>query len=119
MQTVLLLALGMIAGIAAGMFGIGGGLVIVPFLMLVMKMSQADSVGTSLAAIIPPVGILGAIEYYRAGHVHLKAAALIAIAMLAGTYLGAKLMLGLPPAVAKRIYGAFLLLIGARYLLAK
>lgn len=119
MQSALLLALGLIAGIAAGMFGIGGGLVIVPFLMLVMKMSQADSVGTSLAAIIPPVGILGAIEYYRAGHVNLKAAALIAIAMLVGTYFGAKLMLGLPPTVAKRVYGAFLLLIGVRYVFGK
>lgn len=119
MQTALLLGLGLIAGIAAGMFGIGGGLIIVPFLMLVMNMPQADSVGTSLAAIIPPVGILGAIEYYRAGHVNVKAAALIAIAMLIGTYLGAKLMLGLPPTLAKRIYGGFLLLIGARYLFVK
>lgn len=119
MQALQLLALGVIAGVAAGMFGIGGGLIIVPFLMLVMKMSQADSVGTSLAAIIPPVGILGAIEYYRAGHVNLKAAALIAVAMLIGTYLGAKLMLGLPPVVARRIYGGFLLLVGARYLFGK
>ncbi len=119
MNTALLLGLGLVAGIAAGLFGIGGGLIIVPFLMLVMKMSQADSVGTSLAAIIPPVGLLGAYEYYRAGHVNVKAAVLIAAAMILGTYIGAKLMMGLPPVVAKKTYGVFLVLVGARYLLGK
>jgi uncharacterized membrane protein YfcA len=119
MNTLLLLALGLLAGTAAGMFGIGGGLIIVPCLMLVMKMSAIDSIGTSLATIIIPANILGAIEYYRNGHVNIKAALLIAAGMLIGSYAGARLMLGLPPAIGKKIYGAFLLIFGIRYILFK
>jgi uncharacterized protein len=60
-----LIAIGLVAGVLAGMFGIGGGLVIVPALLYFMKLSEVDSIGTSLAALIPPVGLLGAMEYYR------------------------------------------------------
>ena len=67
-----LIAIGLAAGVLAGMFGIGGGLVIVPALLYFMKLGEVDSIGTSLAALIPPVGLLGALEYYRNGHVNLK-----------------------------------------------
>jgi uncharacterized membrane protein YfcA len=119
MNTVYLLGLGLVAGVAAGMFGIGGGLIIVPFLMLVMKMEAVDSFGTSLAAIIPPVGLLGALEYYRNGHVNVRYALLIAAGMILGAFFGAKIMLGISPLTAKRAYGVFLLLVSVRYLFFK
>jgi uncharacterized membrane protein YfcA len=112
-----LLVLGLIAGVLAGMFGIGGGIVIVPALIYFFNLSDKAALGTSLAALIPPVGLLGAIEYYRAGYMNMRFAALIAVGLVVGALFGAKIMLGLPPHVAKRVYGVFLAIIAARMLL--
>ncbi len=65
MTTLLLLAIGLAAGVFAGMFGVGGGLIIVPALLFLLKMKEVEAIGTSLAALIPPVGLLGAAEYYQ------------------------------------------------------
>jgi len=113
-----LLCIGLVAGILGGMFGIGGGLVIVPALILLLKLPHFDAVGTSLAALIPPVGLLGAIEYYRSGHVNLVYAALVAAGLFVGFYFGARITLGLSPETARRIYAVFLLAISLRMLIA-
>jgi hypothetical protein len=114
-----LLAIGLIAGVLGGMFGIGGGLVIVPALVFLLKMKQFDALGTSLAALIPPVGLLGAFEYYQNGHMNLKYAALIAAGLFVGFYFGAKITLGLSPETAKRAYAVFLLVVAGKMLLGK
>jgi len=113
-----LIAIGLTAGVLAGMFGIGGGLVIVPALLYFMKLSEVDSIGTSLAALIPPVGLLGAMEYYRNGHVNLKYALVIAACLFLGSYFGARIVLSLPPLTIRRIYAVFLVIVAARMLLA-
>lgn len=113
------LAIGLVAGVLAGMFGIGGGLVIVPALLYFMKVKPLEAIGTSLAALIPPVGLLGAYEYYRNGYVNLKYAGIIALALFVGAWFGARIMIPLPPHVIKRIYGVFLLIMGGRMLLFK
>jgi len=113
-----LLAIGLAAGVLAGMFGIGGGLVIVPALLYLMKLGEVDSIGTSLAALIPPVGLLGAMEYYRNGHVNLKYALVIATGLFLGSYFGARIILSLPPVTIRRIYAVFLVIVAARMLLA-
>ena len=118
MTNLTLLGIGLVAGVFAGMFGIGGGLIIVPALLYIMKMNALESIGTSLAALIPPVGLLWAIEYYRNGYVNLRFAALVAIGLFAGAYFGARIIIGLPPAVIRRIYGSFLLVVAMRMLLA-
>ncbi len=112
-----LLLIGLVAGVAAGMFGIGGGLIIVPALLFIMKAKALEAIGTSLAALIPPVGLLGAAEYYRAGHINLRWAALIALGLFVGAYFGARLIISLPEATIRRIYAAFLLLISIRMLI--
>ncbi|MDX2154481.1 MAG: sulfite exporter TauE/SafE family protein [Bryobacteraceae bacterium] len=117
MTYLMLLAIGLVAGVFAGMFGIGGGLVIVPALLFLMKMPELQAIGTSLAALIPPVGLLGAFAYYRAGHINIKYAVLIALGLFVGAYFGAKIVLGLPPVTIRRIYAGFLLLIAGRMLL--
>jgi uncharacterized membrane protein YfcA len=118
MEVMKLLVLGLTAGVFAGMFGIGGGLIIVPALVMFMPVKELkEAVGTSLAALIPPVGLLGAAEYYRNGWMNIRWAALIAAGLFVGAYFGAKIMIGLPPTLAKRIYAGFLLVIGARMLL--
>jgi len=109
-----LLVIGPIAGVLAGMFGIGGGLIIVPALLFFVKMQELEAIGTSLAALIPPVGLLGAIEYYRHGYVNLRFAALIALGMVIGAYFGAKISISLAPIVIRRIYATFLILVAAR-----
>ena len=114
MQYLPLLLIGLVAGVFAGMFGIGGGLIIVPALLYFMGMQQLDAIGTSLAALILPVGLLGALEYYRAGHMNIRYALLMAGGLFIGALFGAKLMIGLPPTLAKRVYAGFLILIGVR-----
>jgi hypothetical protein len=117
MSSVILFAIGAVAGVAAGMFGIGGGLIIVPALIFLLKVKELDAIGTSLAALIPPVGLLGAAEYYRNGHMNIKHALLLAIGIFLGAYFGARIMISLPPQLIRRVYGSFLLLIAARMLL--
>ena len=113
-----LLGIGLVAGVLAGMFGIGGGLVIVPALLFFMKMTEVDAIGTSLAALIPPVGLMGALEYHRGGHTNLRYALLIAVGLFLGSYFGARIILSLPPLVIRRVYAVFLVLVAARMLLA-
>jgi uncharacterized membrane protein YfcA len=106
--------IGLVGGVLSGLFGIGGGLVIVPALILVAGFPIATAAGTSLAALLLPVGLLGALEYFRVGHVDIRAAAVIAVGLLVGAYFGARLGTSLPPQVTQRAFGIFLLLVGAR-----
>ena len=112
-----LLLIGLIAGVFSGMFGIGGGLVIVPALLYIMNLKELEAIGTSLAALIPPVGLLGAAEYYRNGHINVRYAALSALGLFVGAYFGAKIIMPLPPVLIRRIYAGFLFLIAARMLI--
>lgn len=105
------LAIGVCAGILAGMFGIGGGVVIVPALILIASMQPQRATGTSLAALLLPVGALGAWHYYRNGFVDLKAAMWIAAGLFAGAWLGAQLALRLPARDLQRVFAVFLVFI--------
>lgn len=113
-----LLAIGLVAGVAAGMFGIGGGLIIVPALIFLLKIRELEAIGTSLAALIPPVGLLGAFEYYRNGYINVRFAALIAVGIFIGAYFGARLMIPLPATLIRRIYAGFLFAIAMRMMIA-
>jgi len=117
MQYIVLLAIGLVAGVLSGMFGIGGGLVIVPALLFLLKMKEFEAIATSLAALIPPVGLLGAIEYYRKGHINITYAAIIAFGLFIGAYFGAKITMSMTPEVVRRIYAVFLVIIAARLLI--
>jgi len=116
MSHLTLLAIGLVAGVFAGMFGIGGGLIIVPALILILNVKELEAIGTSLAALIPPVGLLGAAEYYRNGYMNLRFAALLAVGLFAGAYFGARIMIGLPPSVVRRLYAGFLFVVATRML---
>jgi uncharacterized membrane protein YfcA len=112
-----LLLLGLLVVLFAGVLGIGGGLIIVPALLYLFKLPILDATGTSLAALVPPVGLLGALVYYQQGHVHIGYAAFIALGLLIGSYFGAKFVMDLSPAVVHRVYGGVLLVIAARMLI--
>ncbi len=113
-----LLAIGLVAGLAGGLFGIGGGAIMVPAMVLWLGMDQKLATGTSLAAQVLPIGLLGAIVYHRSGQLNIKYALLIVGGLLIGNYFGA-LFANQPyisSALMKKLYGGFLLLIGLRYL---
>lgn len=110
----LIAVIGLAGGVLSGLFGIGGGLLIVPALILTARFPIATAAGTSLAALLLPVGLFGALEYYRAGHVDVGAAGVIALGLLVGAYFGARIGTSLPPEGAQRAFGIFLLVVGAR-----
>jgi len=113
---VYILLLGIFAGTCSGLVGIGGGVIIVPALVLGFGFSQQMAQGTTLALLVPPIGLLAAIEYYRHGYVDFKIALLLCLGFILGSLLGAKLAIMLPTLILKRIFGATLLLIGLKML---
>lgn len=108
------IGIGLAAGVLAGMFGIGGGIVIVPALIILAKMSATSATGTSLGALLLPVGALGAWEYWRHGHVNVRASLLIALGLFLGAWFGARLAIQLPPQVLRRSFAVFLLIVAVR-----
>lgn len=108
------IAIGFSAGILSGLFGIGGGLVIVPALILLARLTPITAIGTSLAALLLPVGALGAWEYYKRGHLNVPAALFIALGLLFGAWLGARLAQQLSPVQLKRAFAVFLVLVAGR-----
>jgi len=116
-----LLLIGLISGFAGGMFGIGGGAIMVPAMVLLIGLDQKLATGTSLAAQILPIGILAALVYYKNGNLNIKYGIAIALGLLIGNYFGA-LFTNLPYVSSQTmtvLYGLFMLIIGLRYLWVK
>ncbi|TVR21728.1 MAG: sulfite exporter TauE/SafE family protein [Anaerolineaceae bacterium] len=109
-------AVGLVAGIASGLFGIGGGAVIVPALTALLKYDQKLAVGTSLGALLLPVGLPGVLVYMDSGVLDLGVAALVAVGLALGAIVGANIALSLPSATVKRMYGLFLFFVAARFI---
>jgi uncharacterized membrane protein YfcA len=114
MSFMLLLALGLAAGVLSGLFGIGGGVIIVSTLVLVGRMPILQATGTSLGALLLPVGLLGALEYHRRGLLDVRASALIALGLFLGVWFGAKIAIGTPPATLQRLFAVFLIILAVR-----
>lgn len=114
-----LLLLGLLAGLFSGLIGLGGGIIIVPALVFFFGMSQHQAQGTTLALLVPPIGLLAAWTYYNQGFVDLKAAALICAGFVAGSLFGARIGTSLPNDVLQKVFGVALLLIGAKMLFLK
>lgn len=115
-QLVIVGGIGLVAGVLSGLFGIGGGIVIVPMLILLVGLTTTQAAGTSLAALLLPVGALGALEYWRGGFVDLGFAAVLAVGLLLGAYLGARLGISLPVEVVQRSFGVLLVIVGIRFI---
>jgi uncharacterized membrane protein YfcA len=112
-------AVGVLAGIFGGLFGIGGGVVVVPALVYLAGFTQQKAQGTSLAALLAPVGILGALTYAKVGGVEWKSAAIIAVGFILGAYGGAKVAIVLDELLMRRLFAAFLVLIAVQLALKK
>lgn len=113
MEILICLAIGILAGFSGGLFGIGGGIVIVPALALAFGYSQQKAQGTSLVALLAPVGLLALMEYYRKGDADLKVGALVALGFFVGAVGGARLALHLDEVVMRKGFAVFLVVIAA------
>jgi hypothetical protein len=103
----------------AGMLGIGGAIIMIPALVFFLGISQQSAQGTSLAVMLPPVGIIAAFNYYKAGYVNIKFAIILAAFFLIGSYFGSKMALTIPQKVLRKIFGVLLLLVAAKMLWSK
>lgn len=115
--TLAILAAGLVAGVMSGMFGIGGGLVIVPALVILFGVDQKTATGTSLFALLLPVGLLAVIDYRQQGKMRIDYGLLIAPGLLIGGLLGSKINRLLSDLMLKRVYAAFLIIVAVYYLL--
>ncbi|MBL7070346.1 MAG: sulfite exporter TauE/SafE family protein [Candidatus Omnitrophica bacterium] len=113
------ICLGVVAGILAGIFGIGGGVILIPALIYLFGLSQHQAQGTTLAIMVPPIGLLAAMRYYYSGNVKLNLAVFICIGFFVGGLLGAHLVQNLPEPALKKMFGIFLLAISLRMILGK
>lgn len=105
------LAIGLAAGLLSGLFGIGGGVLIVPALIMVARMKPETAIGTSLASLLLPVGALGAWHYYQSGFVEIAPALWIALGLASGAWLGAHVALRLPEQDLQRAFAIFLVFV--------
>ena len=118
MTQVLYVVLGVIAGMASGLIGIGGGIIVVPALIYIFGFSQYAAQGTTLAMMIPPIGLLAAWAYYKQGYVDIPIAGLLCLGFILGGYFGAKFAIGFPEVVLRKLFGVCLLAI-AGYMIIK
>ena len=119
MLNIAYLVVGLVTGIMGGLFGLGGGTVLIPILVYFFKMTQHQAQGTSLAARIPPIGLLAAIKYYQAGHVNIKIAALVAVGFFIGEFFGGALAQPVSDPLLKKIFGVFITIIGLNMFFGK
>lgn len=112
-----LIAIGILAGALSGLVGVGGGIIMVPALVMLLGFTQKSAQGTTLAMLMLPVGIFAALTYYRAGHVNIKAALFIAIGFLVGALVGSQYALRLPDHTLTRLFGGLLLVVALKLLI--
>lgn len=118
LQIILLICIGLIAGMVSSMLGVGGGIILVPILILLLKLDPHQAIGTSLAIIIPTV-LVGALTHYQLGNVNVQLAIIIAIGAVIGAVIGVHVAEALPSVYLKKIFGVLLLLIATKMILGR
>lgn len=119
MNTTALVLTGLLVGVLSGMVGVGGGIILVPILVIFFGYSQHMAQGTSTAMLLPPIGVLAAMTYYKNGMVDVRAAALLCAGFVLGGFFGAKLAIALPKEVLRRSFGAVMFGISLKLILGK
>ncbi len=119
MVNVYYVILGIVAGICGGLFGIGGGIILIPALVFIFGLTQHQAQGTTLAILIPPIGLLAALRYYYSGNVKLGIAGFICLGFFVGGLLGANIVHSIPDALLKKLFGFFLLIVSLRMIIIK
>lgn len=114
LEWALYLLLGLGVGALSGLIGIGGGVLITPALIYLFGFSQHNAQGTTLALLVPPIGLLGAWTYFQQGYVDIKVAVFICLGFVFGGLIGAKLAVGLPEDMLRRVFGAAMIVVGLK-----
>jgi uncharacterized membrane protein YfcA len=115
----MLLLIGLVAGILGGLLGLGGGIIMIPAMVLLLGFSQHQAIGTSLAVMLPPIGMFAAYNYYKAGDVNLLYALIIAVAFMAGSWVSSKFALSIPENILKKIFSILLVLVAVKMFFSK
>lgn len=111
----ILVLIGILAGVLSGLIGVGGGIIIVPSLVFILGLSQHEAQGTSLALMLPPIGILAAYNYHKAGQLNWKYALVIAAAFIVGGYFGSKLSVTyIDEKLLKKVFGGIMLVVAVK-----
>lgn len=116
---IVLILIGLFAGVFSGMIGLGGGLIIIPALIYLLHMDQFSAQGTSIALMLPPIGLLAAINYYKVGALNVRYALIIALTFFIGGYFGSKFALSLPADTVKKVFAFTLIVVAIRMLWEK
>ena len=116
---IILIIIGLLAGILSGLVGIGGGIIMIPLLIILLGLTQHQAQGTALFAMLPPIGILAAMNYFKQGYVKWEYAVVIALTFVIGGYFGSKLSLSLPPQTVRRVFGVIMLIGGIKLITSK
>jgi len=111
---ILLVLIGLSAGTLGGMVGLGGGIILIPALIMIMKLDQQTAQGTSIAIMLPPIGLLAVYNYYKAGYVNVNYALIIAAAFMVGGYFGSLLALKLSPDLMRKMFSLLLVAIAIK-----
>ncbi len=114
-----LLILGIVAGYLSGLIGIGGGIILVPALVFLFGFSQYAAQGTTLTMMVPPIGILAVMNYYKNGYVDIKIAALLSLGFILGSFLGSKTAIYLPQDILRKFMAVLLLLVSLKLFFQK
>lgn len=113
-EIIVLILIGIAAGIMSGLFGVGGGVIIVPALVFFIGMTQHQAQGTSIGLMLLPIGILAAYNYHKSGNLDVKAGLIVALAFVIGGYFGSKFSLNMNELLLKRVFGGFMLLVSIK-----
>ena len=113
---IILLLIGLCAGMLSGLVGVGGGIIIVPCLVLLLSLTQKEAQGTSLAILLLPVGIFAVREYYKQGYINIGYALMVALAFLVGSYYGSKIAININEQKLKKFFAVTMILISIRML---
>jgi uncharacterized membrane protein YfcA len=119
MNYFLYVVLGLVAGVLGGMFGIGGGTILIPAMVFLFGLTQHQAQGTTLAIMVPPIGLLAAMQYYSKGHIKLAMAGFICLGFFFGGLIGAHLVQNIPDLGLKKLFGAYLLIVSLQMIFAK
>ncbi|WP_264543372.1 MULTISPECIES: sulfite exporter TauE/SafE family protein [Flavobacterium] len=114
-----LVLIGLLAGVLSGLVGVGGGIIMVPLLVLLLGFNQHQAQGTSLTVLVVPVTALAVFNYYKEGYINWKYAAIIAVFFVVGSYFGSKLAVSIDQKMLKKIFAAILILVAGKMLLEK
>lgn len=115
----ILILVGIMSGLLAGIFGVGGAIIVIPALVFIFGLSQHEAQGTSLAFMLPPVGILATWNYWKAGHVNWKIALILSLTFVVGAYLGSHFSINLSDKTLRRLFGVLMIVVAIKMIFSK